>query len=203
MEWVEPQHFEAGWWGDCANTLGEQFKHPTYARMMGTPFTNDGGRYVIDKRGQSILDIGGGPTSMLLCTWADRRTVVDPCPYPQWTRDRYEAAGIELVGSCGEDFVADQVYDEAWCYNVLQHVRDPREVIANMRRSARLIRMFEWVNEPPHEGHPHELKSVELAEWGGFENGWWAEAPEVDWDHWVGGDYGRQPAFHGYAEVRA
>lgn len=201
MAWAEEQHFEAEWWGNCANTLGEQFKHPTYARLMGMEFVNDGGRYVIDRYGKSILDIGGGPTSMLLATWADRRTVVDPCPYPEWTRARYEAAGIEVVGSMGEDFVADQTYDEAWCYNVLQHTRDPREVIANMRRSARVIRMFEWVDEPPHEGHPHELKSAELAMWGRFDDGWWAQTPEVVWDHFVGGDYGKQPAFHGYTET--
>lgn len=204
MAWADEQHFEAGWWGDCANTLGEQFKHPTYARLMGMQFENDGGRYAIDRRGKTILDIGGGPTSMLLCTQADHRTVVDPCPYPDWTRARYEAAGIELVVSTGEDFdSAGQVYDEAWCYNVLQHVRDPREVIATMRRSARVIRLFEWVNLPPHEGHPHELKSAELAEWGGFDNGWWAETPEVNWEHWIGGDYGRQAAFGGYTEVLA
>jgi hypothetical protein len=197
MTWTDEQGFEAGWWGDCSNTLGEQFKHPTYARLMGMPFINDGGKYFIDKPGLSILDIGGGPASMLLCTRAARRTVVDPCPYPDWTRLRYAAAGIELVQAPAEDFAGGE-YDEAWCYNVLQHVRDPKEVIDVMRRSARVIRILEWVNLPPHPGHPHELKSEKLAEWAGISN--WSET-WVGWDHWVGGEYNDYLAFHGYTET--
>lgn len=205
MTWHDEQHFEADWWGDCTNTLGEQFKHPTYARLMGMPFQNDGGRYQLKQPGRKILDIGGGPVSMTLCVeGAARRTVVDPCPYPDWTEARYAAAGIELVRSAGEDFVADEVYDEAWCYNVLQHVRDPREVIDVMRRSAKVIRVFEWVDLPPHPGHPHELKVDALAEWMGFPDaeGWYGSSL-VGWDHYVGGHYNYFKAFHGYAETGA
>lgn len=195
MTWGDEQGFEADWWGDCANTLGEQFKHPTYARLMGMPFSNDGGKYVIDRTGKAILDIGGGPCSMLLCTRAAHRTVVDPCPYPQWTQDRYVAAGIEAYRCAAEDFEPDGVYDEVWCYNVLQHVKDPQAVIDVMRRSARLIRMVEWVNIAPHEGHPHELKSELLAQWGGFTV--WGESV-VKWDHWIGGEYGDTTCFYGH-----
>lgn len=199
MAWDNEQHFEADWWGDCANTLGEQFKHPTYARLMGTPFTQNGGRYIIDKRGKSILDIGGGPTSMLLCTWADRRDVVDPCPYPLWTMDRYRAAGISLHRCPAEEFTfAGPIFDEVWCYNVLQHTQDPQQVINVMRSSAKILRMFEWVDIPPHEGHPHELKSEKLAEWGEFRV--WGETM-IGWDHWLGGEYRDLPAFHGYTET--
>lgn len=198
MTWDNEQQFEADWWGDCANTLGEQFKHPTYARLMGMQFINDGGRYLIAKPGLSILDIGGGPVSMLLNTrGATRRTVVDPCPYPVWTKTRYEDAGVELVRGPAEEFASDHLYDEAWCYNVLQHVQDPQQVINIMRRQARVVRLFEWVDIPIHPGHPHELKSTKLAEWGGFDKGWWAQSLVV-WDHWVGGPYNDHAAFHGY-----
>jgi hypothetical protein len=197
MAWDNEQRFEADWWGDCANTLGEQFKYPTYARLMGIPFVEEGGRYIIDKAGKSILDVGGGPCSMLLCTRAEKRTVVDPCPYPEWTRQRYAAAGIEVVRSPAENFSGGD-YDEAWCYNVLQHTKDPQRVIDMMLASARVIRMFEWVNIPPHPGHPHELKSKKLAEWAGIRT--WAET-WIGWDHWVGGEYNDYLAFHGHTEA--
>lgn len=198
MAWDSEQRFEADWWGDCANTLGEQFKHPTYARLMGMQFINDGGRYLLERPGMSILDIGGGPASMLLNTrGASRRTVVDPCPYPHWTVERYRAAGIELIRCPAEEFTTENYYDEAWCYNVLQHVQDPQKVIEVMLAHARIIRMFEWVDLPPHPGHPHELKSAELVKWGGFANGWWAQTPVV-WDHYIGGEYTSTSAFHGY-----
>lgn len=196
VSWDREQHFEAGWWGDCANTLGEQFKHPTYARLMGMQFINDGGKYFLDQTGRSVVDFGGGPCSMLLATRAEHRTVVDPCPYPDWTVDRYLAAGIDLHRCPAEEFGPDRIYDEAWCYNVLQHTQDPKTVIDVMLRSAKMIRMFEWVNLPPHEGHPHELKSELLAEWGGFTE--WGECV-VRWDHWIGpDDYPDTECFHGY-----
>jgi len=204
MAWDKEQMFEADWWGDCTNTLGEQLKHLTYSRLMGMPIVNEGGKYAIHQEGRDILDIGGGPCSMLLYTRANKRTVVDPCPYPDWTKARYEAAGIELVRAPAEEFESKHVYDEAWCYNVLQHTQDPQQVIDVMLNSACMIRMFEWVDIPPHPGHPHELKSRKLVEWGGFnERGaWWAESM-IGWDYWHGGEYRDLPAFHGYtAEVK-
>jgi hypothetical protein len=103
-----------------------------------------------------------------------------------------------VVATSSNRPVADQIYDEAWCYNVLQHTRDPQQVIEVMKRSARVIRMFEWVGIPVHPGHPHELKSELLAKWGGFTV--WGETM-IGWDHWVGGDYCDLPAFHGYVET--
>ena len=32
-----------------------------------------------------------------------------------------------------------------------------------------MLRIFEWVNIPPHEGHPHELTKKSLDEWIGQE----------------------------------
>jgi hypothetical protein len=70
----------------------------------------------------------------------------------------------------GEDIAMDG-WDEAWCYNVLQHVDDPALVVANARKAAKLVRLFEWIGIPPHEGHPHMLTGPLLREWLGTVKG--------------------------------
>jgi SAM-dependent methyltransferase len=163
--WEEAQALEAGFWGTCANTYGEETKQLLYAEKMGLrKFTS----HSIDGGGWSYLDVGGGPASMLLkFVNAGRRVVVDPCPYPRWVYDRYAAAGVESVFVGGEDLASNICFDVALIYNVLQHVRDPEAVVRNARRASRELRMFEWVDIPPHPGHPHCLTQADLERWAG------------------------------------
>jgi hypothetical protein len=168
-EWRRAQAFESAWWGSCVNTLGEELKQRTYARQMGLVEEARGGHLVYDLGGRSVIDIGGGPASLLLkCMNPGRALVVEPMPLPEWVRLRYKAAGVRLVSVRGEDVsLAEAPFDEAWLYNVLQHVQDPALVVANARRAARLVRVFEWIDVPPHEGHPHTLRSDVLDAWLG------------------------------------
>lgn len=169
-EWKSNQVYERAWWRLCTNTFGEEVKQISYASRMGlesTPFDGEWPSY--DLGGKSVIDIGGGPTSILLKTRnGGQLTVVDPCEYPDWVHDRYEFAKIDYVRAAGEDYSTKFVYDEAWIYNCLQHVMDPEKIISNMRGYAKLIRLFEWVGIPPHEGHPHELKPEVLQGWVGL-----------------------------------
>lgn len=199
--WRREQKFEQGWWDDCRNTFGEEAKQVTYARRMGLVPFNDGGRWpLIEGHGQSILDVGGGPVSMLLKVQnLGAGVVVDPCEYPDWTRARYESVGIELIRLPAEDYQAGEPFDEAWCYNVLQHTHDPEAIVAMMRRSARLIRIFEWVGFPPSPGHPHTLRSDALREWLAYDRGRdWAETSDITWELNVDRPLVGGRAFHGY-----
>lgn len=56
-------------------------------------------------------------------------------------------------------------FDIALLYNVLQHVEDPEKVIANARAISPRgeLHMFEWIDIPPHEGHPHMLTEAMLS----------------------------------------
>jgi len=111
-----------------------------------------------DLRGMKVLDVGGGPVSMLLrCENYSRAMVVDPCNYPQWVLDRYRGAGIELMQIQAEEMDFDKEFDEAWVYNCLQHVRDPGKVVENTIRAARKVRVFEPLEIGVHKGHPHNL----------------------------------------------
>jgi hypothetical protein len=158
--------FEKNYWGDCCNTFDEDQKHYVYSRFMGLKRVG----YSFDVAGARIIDIGGGPTSMLLKTinLAPRSLVVDPLDYPMWIYDRYSTKGIDSMICRGED-IYEEGYDEAWIYNCLQHTNDPELIIQNALRAARTLRIFEWVDIPPHEGHPIELTKEKLDRWIGIE----------------------------------
>lgn len=171
MTWTSAQSGERDWWGTCQNTYGEEEKQIAYAARMGLTFHHNGkSPYNIDLHGASVLDIGGGPCSLLLKTCnSGARAVADPCPYPDWVQARYEAAGILPITIRGEDInIADCArYDEAWVYNVLQHTDDPRRVCTAARRAAKLVRVFEWIDTTTNTEHPHSLREDALNDWLG------------------------------------
>ena len=162
--------FESNYWGDCCNTFDEDQKHYVYAKYMG--LTRNG--YSFDATGKSIIDIGGGPTSILLKTinLGTRATVIDPLKYPDWTYARYAAKGITPIIMRGEDLILKHFaggYDEAWIYNCLQHTDDPEMIIKNALNASDTLRIFEWVEIPPHDGNPIELTKEKLDSWIGSE----------------------------------
>lgn len=184
MTWEEHQDWENAWWGPCVNTFGEEAKQLTYADRMGLVNEGRDGQWpVYDLGERSVMDIGGGPTSILLkCVptpeldGASRR-VFDPCPYPKWVEDRYAAANIQLVPMKGEDLRRDVQtgsWDEVWIYNVLQHVEDPVAILRNAARIGKVVRLFEWIDTPPAPGHPNtitaEMVRAELGPGGTIED---------------------------------
>ena len=170
---------ERQYWGYCTNTFMEEKKQYTYARFMGLKEDYYFFKNIV---GKNILDIGGGPSSMLLKTWGfNRGRVVDPIKWPDWIRARYAIINVDLVESGGED-INERGWDEVWIYNCLQHVVDPKKIIENAKRAAPVLRIFEWIDIPPHEGHPHMLTRHDLEQWIG-QTGQVAEAkdmPEMD-----------------------
>jgi hypothetical protein len=155
--------YEIDYWGDCCNTFDEEQKHYIYARLMGIPTD----RYSFDAIGCSVLDVGGGPASMLLkCVNLKKGKVIDPIPYPEWTRQRYAIKGIDVMELCAEQ-MEESGWDEVWIYNCLQHVIDPGLVIMKAAAAAHRLRLFEWIDMPPHTGHPHELTKEKLDAWVG------------------------------------
>jgi len=174
--WDHHQEWEKNWWGDCTHTYAEEQKHVEYSRMMGLEIIVGRGQWPVwDLQGRNVLDIGGGPVSMLLKAYnrGPRCMVSDPCQYPEWVHQRYNIAGIGYRKYAGEDLKPslerdlEGGFDEVWIYNVLQHTQDPELIISNAWEFAPVIRLFEWIDIPPHEGHPHELKKVLLDYWLG------------------------------------
>jgi len=170
MTWDNAQSWESGWWADCLNTYGEETKQLLYANRMGLQAFHDGkSPYNFDLRGATVLDVGGGPTSLLLkCVNRGRCRVIDPLIVPDWVKARYGLAGIEFDQRPAEE-MSDTGYAEAWIYNVLQHTRDPESVVRRAQQAAKIVRLFEWIDTPTNEGHPHALSEVLLNEWLGGE----------------------------------
>lgn len=170
-------HFESQYWGNCTNTFDEEQKHYIYAKYMGLERKH----YSFNLYNKRIIDIGGGPVSMMLKGIDLKEGLVcDPLIYPEWTKVRYLEKNIKVKHLRGED-VSEVGWDEAWMYNCLQHTDDPQKVINNALKSAKIFRIFEWIDIPPHEGHPQMLtrefldriigkngETVQLAENGCF-----------------------------------
>jgi hypothetical protein len=156
--------YEAAFWGNCCNTFDEEQKQFVYARKMS--MVPDHFRF--DLGGKRVADIGGGPTSLLLkCTrFGPSSLVIDPGEWPSWVACRYRAHNIGYLRLRGEDndFVG---FDEAWIYNVLQHVDDPERVVHRARKCAKVLRIFEWTDVEPYPGHPHKLTAPALSAWCG------------------------------------
>ena len=160
---MDDYKFEINYWGDCCNTFDEEQKHYVYGRLMRLNRIH----YSFDVKFKRILDIGGGPTSMLLkCVNLKEGKVVDPIDYPQWTRDRYKMKNIYTEIKTGEN-VNETGWDEVWIYNCMQHAEDPAKIISNALMAAPILRIFEWVDIPAHDGHPHELTETNLNNWIG------------------------------------
>lgn len=167
--WNKAQEHEKNWWGNCTNTLGEELKQMIYAHHMGIGFIEKNGiPYIIDLDGKVIVDIGGGPTSLLLKAINGKCIVVDPCDYPQWVKERYWYANVEYIKQAAEDLPESILVnsDEAWIYNVLQHVKNPEEIIRKAKLSKK-VRIFEWIDAETNEMHPHRLTEENLNKWLG------------------------------------
>ncbi len=191
-QWKEEvQHFETSWWDDCTNTFLEETKQFKYAEFMGLkPYMSQNGRKVIDIQGKSILDIGGGPVSLLLKTVNRNYSVVlEPMKMTGWVLHRYLKANINISTQPAEEFTSNGVFDEIWIYNVLQHTMNPKLILEKARKYSKLIRIFEWLDTPAHKGHPQTLRQEELDKWLGGKG----RAKVFDKNEW--GGYGK--AYYG------
>lgn len=165
---TDKYEFERRYWGDCCNTYDEETKQFVYAELMGLTRVGFG----FDCTGKTIVDIGGGPCSLLLkATNFISAIVIDPIEYPPWVYARYREHNVGFSHARGEDLTMPNrpSVDEVWIYNVLQHVDDPALIIRNAKAISKMVRIFEWVDIAPHEGHPHELKKDKLDEWLGID----------------------------------
>lgn len=168
--WHDAQHDEKGWWGNCVNTFWEETKQLVYAEYMGLKTVpNEQNLHNFNMDGKDVLDIGGGPVSMLLKTIGKgKRVVVDPCDYPAWIGERYKAANITYLRGPGEQIGEEGKYDEVWIYNVLQHTDDPYLILINAKVALKpggILRIFEWIDTEQNIAHPHILTEELLNSW--------------------------------------
>ncbi len=168
-QWQHTQDHELDFWDTCTQTYVEETKQFFYATRMKLGFV-DYPLSNIDFHGKSILDIGAGPTSLLLKSFNySKATALDPLmdKFPSWVKDRYKSVGIEPVAMPAEEIDPNWKYDEALIYNVLQHTIDPELIIQKALRVGKIVRIFEWLDVPTDDKHPHLLKREKLDKWLG------------------------------------
>jgi hypothetical protein len=181
--WLEAQAWERKWWGDdpdAPHWKAEQEKQDFYAEQM-----------LLGKRdfsGKHIVDVGGGPMSLLLRCKHDESAVIDPMAMPGCVCERYKVHGIATLPLAGEELSTSSklFYDEAWCYNVLQHVENPATALANLCALAPTVRIFEWLHVPTSPGHLHSLNEL-LFKWAFPPEEWaivrWQKGRKWDTDY--------------------
>lgn len=171
-EWKKAQQWEKSWHDNCVNSYNEETKQLVYAKYMGLKMTHNAKTpYVFDMQDKSVLDLGGGPYSLLLkCENFSKAVVVDPGDYPEWVIARYSSANIVYWKILAEDIECDcELFDEVWLYNVLQHTYNPEQIVKNALSRGRIVRIFEWINTGISEGHLHDLEKDMLDTWlGGY-----------------------------------
>ena len=158
-QWQKAQQYETRFWSNeglglgATNSYHEELKQLLYAERMGIKI-DQWSR--IDLQNKSVLDVGGGPSSLLLKTFNGKRKVIDPLKMPEWVIARYKDAGIEFEEKTAEE-MDEYGWDEVWIYNCLQHVQDPVKVIEKVKLAGKIVRVFEFLERPANEGHPHVL----------------------------------------------
>lgn len=177
MGWEAANEWEKQWWGACKNTYNEELKQFIYAHHMGMDeflrVDHHGPHWDLGQK--SVIDVGGGPCSILLKCKSPSRLVIDPCEYPGWIAQRYAQCGVKYHVLKAEDLYGvsdpnDRI-DLALLYNCLQHTEDPARIVANIKKLARELRVFEWVDTGVSDGHLHNLTADLLDEWIGVGNG--------------------------------
>lgn len=177
-EWQKANEWERNWHGNCANSFNEEKKQYEYAKLMGldkyaTHFY--GGKKGWDFKDLSVIDVGCGPYSILMKSKGKSLFGVDPCPYPEWVKMRYEDCGITFLNNKAEQLIIrynfgsseHDTFDIGIIYNCLQHTENPEKIIQNMRKCCKVIHIFEWIDTGLADGHIHDLKEDKLNQWLG------------------------------------
>jgi len=160
-QWEDAQKWERTWWHTYPEHHGMEIKKgQIVAGLMSIR--------PADIRDKSVLDIGCGPFSLLQSIQAKRAVCLDPLDYGSLDEPYRILAeqGWNITRICmrGEDITLPGpreilgTFDEAWIYNCLQHVIDPQLILANAMQVAKRVRIFEWTDMPPYEGHLHTIK---------------------------------------------
>jgi len=165
--WVIANEWESKYWDlEVYLDVHQIQTQYTFAYYMGLfNYRTTPNIHVFDLQGKSILDVGGGPYSILLkCINYKKAKIIDPCKFPEWIYQRYKSKNIEFENIMAEN-MNESGYDEVWIYNVLEHVYKPDIIVKNALKAGKIVRIFEWLTEGGHIGHPQTLTKDKLDLW--------------------------------------
>lgn len=161
--WIQAQGAELNHWNHPGIDEHEFMRQPsTFNKALELN--------VADLQQKSILDVGGGPCSILLHSQNFKKpdsTVVDPIYslHPEHSerlnqiKKRYADQNITFENRMAEEFLLslsnDYMFDEVWIYNCLQHVYEPDKILLNCLKHTKTLRLAEYINCPTDTAHLH------------------------------------------------
>ena len=168
-EWIDANSAESDYWEIFTCEL-ETFKHQeTYIDVMG--IRNDyfhAPDNSLNLSGLNVLDVGGGPSSILLRTnnlkgnqheGVKTGVVIDPLRIIDYHKIRYDYYGIKFINDQAEniDLYYNEMgyFDECFIYNCLQHTLDPIKILDKVSLLSKRIRIAEPINVPVDNMHLH------------------------------------------------
>lgn len=107
-----------------------------------------------DQQGKTIVEIGCGPYPVTSACVNINAILIEPLDYELEVRVKQTAEDVEFNG------------DEAWLFNVLQHVRDPELIVEKCKRLP-VVRFFEPIDYPTSLCHPHTFTLKDFQRWFG------------------------------------
>jgi 2-polyprenyl-3-methyl-5-hydroxy-6-metoxy-1,4-benzoquinol methylase len=113
-----------------------------------------------DLKDKKVLESGGGcyPSSYF-CSDLKKAVNVEPLyeNFPEAVKQKLSDKGVECVAVAFEDYKSRIKFDEIWFFNVLTHVKDPTLQLENAKKMTKTIRVFEPLDTPINNEHPHTL----------------------------------------------
>lgn len=127
---------------------------------------------IFDLKNKVIVDMCGGPSSLLLrCKNFKRAMIIDPGDFPDFIVNRYKENNIEILKIPAEEFdykileeYKENHHIETWFYNALAHCFQPYIILKNAMENSNIIRMIEGCNMGINIQHPQNLTQEEFEE---------------------------------------
>ena len=106
-----------------------------------------------DLNGKSVMEIGPARfAGLLYCNNYEKSYVVEPLTF-DGILPYYEGKNIDFIHQLYED-CDSPIVDEIWFLNVLQHVKNPDELIEKAKKHSKVIKFFEPINTEINTEHP-------------------------------------------------
>lgn len=132
---------------DDANSLFYYSLYKNYFRLLELSF---------DLKNQSIIEVGPAKIARLcFCTNYENSYLIEPLVFED-TLDFYRSKNITVIHEPVETCKLPKV-NQAWMFNLLQHVIDPHTVIEKLKECADVIYFFEPIDFPMDEKHIHSV----------------------------------------------
>jgi len=112
-----------------------------------------------------VVELGGGYSSFLTTITAKEKVLVDPIRMPESVMDCYNAWDIIVIKEKAEQFVLnkqEELFDEIWMSEFLQHTQDPILILENLKNIGRTVRFCEAVDTKVSAMHPHTFSAMDL-----------------------------------------